>query len=243
MHRLIWPHETNFLVPRVSLCISVHFSPFVFPLSHTDCTVICTCSVRSTLPDDFVAASRTAHLSRIATAATSHLPKQTWMVDSYCDKPSSFGGLLQLNLAHLPKSLISRTDHLTGKQFPVLFNLVVIHSLVAFQPKRGNELAPVHYSNLITSIGRLVSVVAKKLDIPIILHFLLELVRDLYSNCIEKEQMQSLAEGTLTVDHCAPGTNFSPLPGVELAVPTTTSLEKFAEHVERTIKTASEKHM
>ena len=201
--------------------------------------VISTCNIHSAMPDDFIAACHTAHLSRLATSPTQPLSKHIWMVDSYPDVPSSFSGLLQLNLVSLPKSLLSKADHFTAKQFSILFSLVVIHTTVALQPKRGNELAPVHYSNLTTSINRLVSMGDKELDISTILHFLIELVGDLYSSCLQKEKMQNLAKEALTVDHSTPGAEYSPIPGVELTVPTINSTGKLANQAEKAVKVIS----
>ena len=196
--------------------------------------MISTCALSSTLPNDFIAASHTAHLSRLATSTTQHLPRQIWMAHSRAS--SLFGGLLQLNLTCLPDSLLSKANGFTGDQCSILFNLVVIHTLVSLHQKMGNDLAPVHYSNLIASTSRLVSMIANKLDISTILHFLLELVVNLYSSCLQKERVLSLAEQTLTLGHCTPDTEFEAVPGVKVTVPTTaTQPGKFASHVEKTI--------
>lgn len=198
--------------------------------------VIATCSLRSTLPDDFISACHTAHLSRLATTASQTLSKQIWMVDSYPNMPSAFSGLLQLNLACIPRSLLSKAKQFSEKQFSMLFNLSVIHTSVSFQLKKGNELAPVHYSNLVTSIDRLVSMVGKSLEVSLMFHFLIELVVDLYSSCLQKEIVEDLAQKSLLMEHCIPRAEYSPVAGVKMTVPATSSSEKLSKRVEEAVK-------
>ena len=196
----------------------------------TGCRVICTASLRSSLSAEFVGTCHTAHLSRLATAATQTLPREAWMVDRYSEsQPPSFCNLLWFNLANLPRSLLSKAERLTATLQPVLFSLAVVHTAVSMFPIRGNTLVASHYKNLLTSAGRLLS--RGHLELPTVLRSLSVLVVDLYSGCAPKERLQALVEEVLTVESCSPGARVRPHPGVEITVPTSAvTPDKLAEH-------------
>lgn len=75
--------------------------------------------------------------------------------------------------------------------------------------------------------------VTKKLDFQIILHFLSELVVNLYSNCVQKEGLQSVAKETLIANHCSPGAEFNPFPDVAVTVPIIHSPDDLAKCVKK----------
>lgn len=191
--------------------------------------MICTAAFRSSLAAEFIGTCHTAHLSRLATAATQTLPREVWMVDSYSDNPSSFCNLLWFNLANLPKSLLSKAEKLTANLQPVLFNLAVVHTAVALLPVCGDTLVASHYTNLLTGAERLIS--RGHLEPPTVLRSLSTLVVDLYSGCAPKECLQALVEEVLTIESCSPNARIRPHPGVEIAVPASAvTPDKFAEY-------------
>lgn len=163
------------------------------------------------------------------------------MVDSYQNQPSAFGGLLLLNLAYLPKSVLSNAAQLTDKNhWAVLFCLVVIHTAIALEERGGNELIPVHYSNLLVCIDRLVSVAAGRFQMATLLQSLSTLVVDTYSGCVAQEKLQAVVEKLLSSECCSPGASLRPHPGVEVSVPgSAVSPKMFAEHVRKTVETGA----
>ena len=209
-----------------------------------DCSVICTASVRSTLPGDLVGACRTAHLSRLATHATKHLPVEVWMADRYTDQSSSFRDLLQFNFAHIPESIFSQCDSLTSDLHLVVFDLIIIHTAVAIQPLRGNELAPIRYTYLLTCLSKLVSMSENKLNISTILLSLRKLVAGLYSCCVAKENLEALISECLSERACSPDSHIKPHPNVEVTVPATNvPLKKFVEQVGSLVVTEIDNHL
>lgn len=121
----------------------------------------------------------------------------------------------------------------------------------------GDELAPVHYSNFLTAVDRLLSHASETdlhsssthilgaVETPTLsqstLHLLSTLVVDLYSGCAPKLKLLSLVEEILSVEHCSPNVCIKPHPGVELTTPTSTiSQSRFVQHVEQTAKTNQE---
>lgn len=185
------------------------------------------------LTTEFVAACRTAHLSRLATEKTLSLPLKVWMVD-YVASPSSsssFLSLLQFNLAHLPERLLQQCQSLPSHIYPILFNLVVIHTAVALLSAVGCELAPVHYSNLLACATRLLSMHKGHVDGSVLLHSLQGLVNHVYSGCVPREKLEGVIRTSLSVDACsASGGIIQPLPGVQVKVPTSNPTE-FLDHV------------
>lgn len=155
------------------------------------------------------------------------------MVDSYSNNPSSFKDLLCYNLASLPEHVLSKTsENLARKLQPVLFNLAVLHTAVALLPPRADDLTPLHYSNLLTGIDRLLSRTGE--DLVVTLHSLSTLMVDMYSGCAPRERLQSLAEEVLSVESCSPNACIRPHAGVEVTTPT--SAASLVEHVQKTAK-------
>ena len=208
------------------------------PPPHADCKVVCTCNMRCTLPADFIGACRTGDLSRLTTPTTHALPRHIWMVDTYDHRDhTSLAGLLQLNLGSLPDKLVQ--DILSSREQTyraALFNLAVVHTSASFERVRGNELAPVHYSNLLTTVSRLGSLSSRGLEVTTVLHSLTLLVADLYSGCLTEEKCQAMAEGLLSIEVCSPGADIVPRLGTQLTVPPAAagSLRELVEHVQST---------
>lgn len=169
------------------------------------------------------------------------------MLDAYdTSNPTPFTGLLQLNLSSLPENLtrnVLNSSHRTHKS--ALFNLTVMHTLAILELKKGNELAPVHYSNLLTSVGHLASLISRDLGVSVMLASLSWLVTDLYSGCLVKERCQALSEGLLSVEVCSPGADLQPMCGVELTVPSSSvsTVGEIMEHVRRTASETPHKYV
>ena len=194
--------------------------------------MICTASIQSTLPSNFVTACITAHLSRLATRTTCKLPLEVWMVDNYSNEPSSFNHLLQFNLANLPENVLSKVQSLSKSLHSVFFNLVVTHTTVALQLSTGNKLVSIHFTNLLSCIAKLISLADCNLNKSIILQSLAILVMDIYSGCISQEKLCCIVKETLSMDACSPEVSIEPYPGVVVTVPASQMPpDKFVEHI------------
>jgi hypothetical protein len=183
------------------------------------------------------------------------------MVDSYPDNPSSFTHLLRYNLAYLPDKQLSKAGDLPGEIQPLLFNLAVFHTSVAMLPARADDLAPVHYSNFLTAVDRVLSGVyhhpsstestssilelihhhtsSTKSPPPAssmlqsMLQSLSMLVLDMYSSCAPKDKLLPLVHEILTLENCSPNAHIRPHPDVELTTPTSTiSQDRFIKDTE-----------
>lgn len=216
------------------------YSNTMYVVYNIGCRVICTAAFRSSLAAEFIGACHTAHLSRLATAATHTLPREVWTVDSYTDNPPSFCNLLRFNLASLPTRLLSRaSETLAASLQPVLFSLAVVHTTVAMFPARGDTLVASHYTSLLTGAERLMS--RGHLELPTVLRCLSTLALDLYSGCAPRECLRALVEEVLTVESCSPGARIRPHPGVEVTVPASAlTPDKFAEHAGKMAAAGSE---
>ncbi len=207
------------------------------------CRVIITSSARCELPPDLTATSFTAHLSRLSTEVTQSLPPGVWMVDSYTDILHNFNALLQFNLANLPEDILSQCHSLDMGHF--LFVLVTIHTAVALGPVVGDELTPVHYTNLLACINRLVSMATARLDRVTLIQSLSFQVTNVYGGCVSREKLDNILTGSLSVETCLPDATIRPHPGVEIRIPESAafgiSLKSLLDHVrQQSTKTDTE---
>ena len=175
-------------------------------------------SSQQSVSNELVSACRTAHLSRMATSRTHQLPLQVWSVDTTCDaqKQHSFWALLVFNLANFPESLMQQCNSLKNALDKVVYRLFVVHTAASMIHVSGGELIPVHLSNLVACVTRLLSMDEGHIQEPVLLDSLVEFMRHIYSGCVTGDELEGVIQASIYAEPSEG--HIQPLSGVQIKV-------------------------
>lgn len=187
-------------------------------ITYAGCQLVFTASVTSShLPQDFIRLCHTALLSKLTKKQNKHLPKSIWITGDL-----SYTQLLQLNLASVPNSIMSKCSKLPQISKTLVFNMSVLHTAVVVQNKSETSQSvsalPCHFVNLLRCISSIVSMGSDHSSR--ILDTMILTVKDVYSGCVSDNKLKHILNTCLGQESTVPGTQLV-LGDMEFTVPST----------------------
>ena len=183
-----------------------------------------TTATNSSLPSNFTHISRVVSLSKVSITLTKKLPKEVWLSGR-----QSFHHTLQYILASIPDQVLTQCNAIPEKFRPVLFSLAVLHTAVTNN----------HFCNFLTAIACLISSAnTSTMSFPDTLSSLRSQIREIYSLCCSREQLDQLINTCLGDGHSA---TVSPYGNFQVVMPDSSVTPKhYADHVTGLVQAESE---
>ena len=184
-------------------------------ISCVGCLLVFTaCVACPHLPHDFIRLCHTALLSKLTTTQNKHLPKSIWLTEEL-----SYTQLLQLNLASVPSSIMSKCSQLPQRAKTLVFNMSVLHTAIVVQNRidsfQSVSVLRCHFVNLLRCLAGLISIGSDRMLDTMIL-----IVKDVYSGCLSENKLRHILNTCLGQESTVPGTQLV-LDEVEFTVPPT----------------------